>query len=113
GLGSGEAVNELAATGEWEEHQERSDRLIEAIQVIRKLWSGDRINHQGQFYRVAAKLYDLPQQPVPIYVAGAGEHTVHLAGQHADGWITNAASAVKPEFQQALREGARMAKKDP
>lgn len=40
GLGSGEALNERAATGDWAKSQERWDRLIEAAGIIRQLWTG-------------------------------------------------------------------------
>src|SRR5438477_8768705 len=61
GVGTGEAINEEAATGEWAAYPERAERLAEAITVIRKLWTGDVINHQGKYYTLkVAKLYDLP-----------------------------------------------------
>jgi len=47
GVGSGEALNEQAATGRWPDWQTRWDRLIEAISVIRRLWSGERVSHHG------------------------------------------------------------------
>ncbi|MGB6090536.1 MAG: LLM class flavin-dependent oxidoreductase [Candidatus Binataceae bacterium] len=42
GIGSGEALNEEAATGTWPKWPERSERLVEATDIIRKLWTGER-----------------------------------------------------------------------
>jgi F420-dependent hydroxymycolic acid dehydrogenase len=66
GLGSGEALNEEAAVGTWPKWTERSERLIEATEIIRRLWSGQQISHQGKYYNVNARLYDPPAPPVPI-----------------------------------------------
>ena len=60
GLGSGEALNEQAATGSWPKWPERSERLVEATEIIRKMWTGKQIVHTGKYYNVNAKLYDPP-----------------------------------------------------
>ena len=54
GVGSGEALNEQAATGNWPKWQETWDRLIEAMQIIRDLWSGRTVARTGQNYTAAA-----------------------------------------------------------
>src|SRR5207247_1347889 len=114
GVGTGEAINEEAATGEWAGYAERAERMVEAIGIIRKLWSGEVINHQGQYYTIkTAKLYYLPPQPVPIYVAAGGKRSMRLAGQHGDGLITGADIAQKPDLRAAFEEAARAAGKDP
>jgi Luciferase-like monooxygenase len=48
GVGSGEALNEEAATGSWPRWTERSERLVEATGIIRKLWTGEKVNHAGE-----------------------------------------------------------------
>lgn len=113
GLGSGEALNEVAAGGGWGDYAERSARLIEAVQIIRQLWSGQQVDFKGQYYQVAAKLYDTPPQPIPIYIAATGPKSMRLAGQYGDGLITDPERAQKPELRQAFEEGARAAGKDP
>jgi TAT-translocated FGD2 family F420-dependent dehydrogenase len=114
GVGTGEAINEEAATGEWAGYQERADRMVEAIEIIRKLWSGEVVNHQGKYYTIkTAKLYDLPPQPVPIYVAAGGKRSMRLAGEHGDGLIAGSDIAGKPELRAAFDEAARAAGKDP
>jgi G6PDH family F420-dependent oxidoreductase len=45
GIGSGEALNEQAAVGSWPNWIERSERLVEASEIIRKMWTGGQIVH--------------------------------------------------------------------
>src|ERR1700704_2769168 len=67
GVGSGEALNEVPAGGGWGEAEERLDRMIEAVRVIRELWTGEWVRHTGKHYHVEnARIYDPPPQPVPI-----------------------------------------------
>lgn len=114
GVGTGEAINEEAATGEWGNYTERADRMVEAIRLIRKLWSGEIVDYSGKYYTTkSAKLYDLPSVPVPIYVAAGGRKSMRLAGEHGDGLITDAGSAMKSELRAAYEEGARALSKDP
>ena len=89
GFGSGEALNEQAATGEWPDWEERWQRLIEATSIVRKLWTGDEIYHDGKHYQVNAKLYDAPAQPIPILLAANGPKAMRLAGEYGDGLITD------------------------
>jgi luciferase-like monooxygenase len=49
GVGSGEALNEQAATGAWPKWPERWERLIEAIEIIRALWAGEQVKHHGKY----------------------------------------------------------------
>jgi len=114
GVGTGEALNEAAATGNFGKYQERADRLSEAVGLIRKLWSGDDVTHDGQYYHTRnARLYDLPSQPVPIYMAASGPKSARLAGQYGDGWITGGKELMMPEMHAAFEAGARAAGKDP
>jgi F420-dependent hydroxymycolic acid dehydrogenase len=111
GLGSGEALNEQAATGDWPAWRERWERLIEAVTIIRELWSGQSVAHQGQYYRVNGKLYDPPARPIPLLLAANGPKAMRLAGEHGDGLITDATT-----WQQHRGEweaGARSAGRDP
>jgi TAT-translocated FGD2 family F420-dependent dehydrogenase len=114
GVGTGEALNELAATGQFGRYPERRDRLAEAIELIRAVWSGERISFRGTYYRTEQfKLYDRPSRPVPVYVAASGPQSARLAGERGDGWITGAADFAKPELQDAFAAGATAVGKDP
>jgi TAT-translocated FGD2 family F420-dependent dehydrogenase len=111
GVGSGEALNEQAATGLWPTWRERWERLAEAIAVIRQLWTGEHVKHAGRYYTLDATLYDPPAMPIPLFTAANGEKSMRLAGQHGDGLITDPRTwkNFRPEWQA----GARDAGKDP
>lgn len=89
GAGTGESMNEIPATGlEWPEPRERTRRFREALQLIERLWSEERVSFRGEYYRTdRATLYDRPAQPVPIYIAAAGPVVAKLAGEQAAGFI--------------------------
>ncbi len=111
GVGSGEALNEEAATGEWPRWQERWDRLIEAIAIIRQLWTSERVTHKGTYYTVDAKLYDRPAEPIPLLTAANGRKSMRLAGQHGDGLITD--PLTWKQYKSEWEGGARDAGKNP
>jgi TAT-translocated FGD2 family F420-dependent dehydrogenase len=114
GVGAGEALNEVPAGGGWGNYAERSSRMIEAVDNIRRLWAGEIVNHRGDYYTVEnAKLYDVPAQPIPIYIAASGPKSMRLAGHYGDGLITDGERALKPELRAAFEAGARAAGKDP
>jgi len=111
GIGSGEALNEQAAVGSWPNWQERSDRLIEATEIIRQLWGGQPISHKGKFYSMDAKLYDPPAKPIPLLMAANGPKAMRRAGQYADGLITD--PKTWKQHKSEFEAGARAAGKDP
>lgn len=113
GVGAGEALNEEAATGEWGDYTERSARLAEAVDLIRRLWSGERVSFDGRYYHTdRARIYDLPEHSLPLYIAAGGPKSAHLAGASGDGWITDAKRALQPDLRRAFEEGASSAGKD-
>lgn len=117
GVGSGEAMNEVPATGlEWPGAKERRLRLGEAIGLIRRLWTEDRVTYEGEWYRVdRATVYDRPDTPIPIHVAASGPLAAKLVGRVGDGFICT--SGKKPELYDellaAVAEGAVSAGRDP
>ncbi|HEY1800608.1 MAG TPA: TIGR03557 family F420-dependent LLM class oxidoreductase [Terriglobales bacterium] len=115
GLGSGEALNEEAATGYWPKWNERSERLIEASQIIRKLWEGHDVAFKGKYYSVNARLYDPPKQPIPLFMAANGPKAMRRAGLHADGLITDPKTwkRHKAEFTAGAKEAGKDASKIP
>jgi TAT-translocated FGD2 family F420-dependent dehydrogenase len=109
GLGSGEELNETAATGLWPDWQERWDRLIEAVGLIRELWTGETVRRRGRFYTVEARLYDTPAKAIPILLAANGKKSMRLAGRHGDGLITDPITwkSHKAEWEAGVRESGR------
>ena len=85
GLGSGENLNEHVVGQGWPALQERQAMLTEAIAIIRRLHTGDLVDHQGEYYQVdSARIWDLPEDPVEIAVAVAGERAVEELAPLAD-----------------------------
>ena len=89
GVGTGESLNEVPATGiAWPEFKERFARLRESIALIRRLWREERVSFAGEYYRTDnATIYDRPDVPVPIYIAGAGPLIAKYIGRSGDGFI--------------------------
>jgi coenzyme F420-dependent glucose-6-phosphate dehydrogenase len=115
GLGSGEALNEHAVATYWPEVGERIGRMFESIEIMRKLFSGKEVKHQGEYYRMeTVRLWTMPEQPPPIYVATAGPVTAEKTGRFCDGLITVGAPEEKIDAVfQRFEKGAREAGKDP
>jgi coenzyme F420-dependent glucose-6-phosphate dehydrogenase len=88
GVGTGEALNEQIIGVEWPELKERFARLREAVRLIDRLWREDRVEFEGEFYSTfGATIYDRPETPIPIYVAGGGPATTRYAARSAAGHI--------------------------
>jgi coenzyme F420-dependent glucose-6-phosphate dehydrogenase len=117
GLGTGEAMNETPVTGgAFPGRKERRQRLAEAIELIRRLWTDERVDFEGTFYRTAnATIYDRPDTPVPIYVAASGPLAAKLAGRVGDGFICTSGKdpALYDELLAKVVEGAQQAGREP
>src|SRR5438874_4378121 len=88
GLGTGEHLNEHVTGQRWPPVAVRREMLEEAASVIRQLWRGGLQSHYGRYYTVEnARIYTLPDEPPPIYVAAAGSASSELAGRIGDGLI--------------------------
>lgn len=115
GLGAGEALNEAIIGGVWPDAGTRSRMMFEAIEIIRKLFTGERVKHEGRYFTMEyAKLYTMPDTPPPIIVATAGPLNARRTGEFADGMLTVGASddRINGLFEQFER-GAKRADKDP
>jgi coenzyme F420-dependent glucose-6-phosphate dehydrogenase len=118
GVGTGEALNEIATgwTGEWPEFKERFARLRESIDLMRQLWTEDRVNFDGEYYKtVDASIYDRPETPIPVYVAAGGPVVARYAGRAGDGFICTSGKGMTlytDELIPAVKEGAEKAERD-
>ncbi|GAA4841203.1 TIGR03557 family F420-dependent LLM class oxidoreductase [Luteimicrobium xylanilyticum] len=117
GLGSGEALNEHITAQYWPEAPERINRMFEAIDIIKKLFSaslaGKDAKHAGQFYKLeSTRLWTMPEEAPEILVATGGPVTAKRAGKVADGLITVGAPLEKismlfGKFDEGVRESGR------
>ena len=117
GVGTGEAMNETPVTGgEFPGRKERRLRLAEAIELIRLLWTEERVDFEGRFYSTRkATIYDRPDEPVPLYVAASGPLAAKLAGRVGDGFICTSGKdpALYEELLGKVAEGAAEAGREP
>jgi coenzyme F420-dependent glucose-6-phosphate dehydrogenase len=113
GVGSGESLNEVPLGIPWPDGKERFARLKESVQLIKKLWTEDRVSFEGQYYSTdVATIYDKPEIPVPIYIGASGPAATRLAGRVADGFITTSGKGhdlYTETLLPAVREGAEKA----
>jgi coenzyme F420-dependent glucose-6-phosphate dehydrogenase len=116
GVGTGESLNEVPATRlDWPELKERFARLRESIDLIRRLWSEERLTYEGTYYKTEkATIYDRPEHPVPIYIAGAGPMIAKYSGRVADGFICTSGKGTElyrdtllPNLSAGLAEAGR------
>jgi coenzyme F420-dependent glucose-6-phosphate dehydrogenase len=118
GVGTGEALNEIAVSGrEWPEFKERFARLRESVRLMRALWTEGEVSFDGEYYRtVGATIYDRPEQPVPVYVAAGGPVVARYAGRYGDGFICTSGKGMDLYTEKlipAVQEGAAAAERDP
>ncbi len=97
GVGTGESLNEVPATGmEWPGFKERFGRLRESIELMKKLWTEERVTYEGEYYQTLnATIYDRPENPVPIFIAAAGPTASRFAGRVGDGFICTSGKATE------------------
>ena len=106
GLGSGENLNEHVVGQGWPAVAARQDMLAEAVRIIRELHTGDQTTYDGDYFRVdSARVWDLPEQPVPIALAVSGAQSIARFAPLGDHLI-----AVQPDA--ALVEGWDSARAD-
>src|SRR4051794_24526183 len=89
GVGSGEALNEHILGDAWPDADTRIEMLEESIEIIRELWNGGFVKHEGRHYVVEnARIYSLPDSPPPVYISGFGPKSIKLAASVGDGYCT-------------------------
>jgi G6PDH family F420-dependent oxidoreductase len=85
-VGAGERLNEHVTGARWPSTPERHAMLGEAIDIFRLLWSGGVHTHKGEHFEINhARLYDVPEKPIPIVVGVSGDGGLKLAADKADG----------------------------
>jgi G6PDH family F420-dependent oxidoreductase len=89
GVGTGENLNEHVLGDHWPAPDERLEMLEEAVELLRTLWQGGYRTFRGGWYTVEnARIYTLPEEPVPIAVAASKPEAAKLAGRVGDALVT-------------------------
>src|ERR687895_2271549 len=87
-LGTGEYSNEHITGGPWPDKKVRNARLRECVDVMRALFAGEVVDHDGLVRVDRAKLWTLPAEPPPLLATAVSVETAGWAGEWADGLIT-------------------------
>jgi G6PDH family F420-dependent oxidoreductase len=85
-IGAGERLNEHVVGRSWPPVHQRHAMLREAGQIIRMLWQGDSCSYSGEHFHLdSARLYDLPDEPIPLVVGISADKSARLAAEIGDG----------------------------
>ncbi len=105
GVGTGENLNEHVLGDRWPDWDVRVRMLVESVEVIRELWKGEVTSFEGEFFDVEnARIYTLPDKPIPIHIAASGPKMAGIAGKIGDGLI---ATGPERELISAFEKGRR------
>ncbi len=113
GVGTGEALNERPLGYPFPGYAERQARMAEALEIMHRLFAGEKLTFGGTYYTTeTAKLYSPPQGAVPMLMAAGGPKSAAFAGTHADGLITSVkdpadtvAKVIEPYRRAATQAG--------
>jgi G6PDH family F420-dependent oxidoreductase len=104
GLGAGENLNEHVIGEGWPPVNARHEMLGEAVEIIGELFAGGYVNRGGAYYRVdSAKLWDVPDDGVPIAIAVSGRQSVEAFAPVADAMV---AVEPRPELVEGFDAAA-------
>ena len=87
-LGTGEYSNEHITGAPWPDKKVRNARLRECVDVMRALFAGEVVDHDGLVTVDRARLWTLPAEPPPLLATAVSAETAGWAGEWADGLIT-------------------------
>ena len=103
-IGSGQLLNEHITAERWPSKAERNERLREAADVMRRLWAGETVSHDGQFRLSEARLWTRPERPPMLVGAAVTPETAAWVAEWADALITvNQADDTLDEIVRAFR----------
>jgi coenzyme F420-dependent glucose-6-phosphate dehydrogenase len=107
GVGTGEALNEHILGDRWPPVDLRLERLEEAVDVVRQLWTGEQITHRGKHFTVEnARIYDPPETMPPIVVSAFGPAAARVAARIGEGlWVSGASADTVQQWRDAGGQG--------
>src|SRR5215475_1082231 len=114
GVGTGEALNERPLGYPFPGYAERQARMAEALEIMHRLFAGEKLTFNGQYYTTeTARLYSPPTGALPVLMAAGGPKSAEFAGNYADGLITSVknppdtvAKVIEP-YRRAATEAGR------
>lgn len=114
GIGSGESLNESPCGMDWPPVAEQIERMEEALGIINRLLDGERIDHEGRFFRTKkAYLHTRGERRPPVYVSAFGPQAAEVAGRLGDGVWTMGDPEMAPDVIEAYRGACDDAGREP
>ncbi|MEM1658100.1 MAG: LLM class flavin-dependent oxidoreductase [Candidatus Jordarchaeales archaeon] len=108
GLGAGEAMNIKPFGIEWGRPY---TRLREGVEVLKKLWSGEKFSYNGTYFKFRNAFLQITpvQKTIPIYLGANGPKTRELAGELCEGWmpITETPKTYRENLEDVKRGAER------
>ena len=105
-VGSGQFLNEHINGEKWPLKSVRNERLKESVDIMRALWRGEMVSHQGHIKVSEAKLYTRPDYIPNVIGAALTESTARWVGSWADAMITTSREPGElKKMIDAFREG--------
>jgi alkanesulfonate monooxygenase SsuD/methylene tetrahydromethanopterin reductase-like flavin-dependent oxidoreductase (luciferase family) len=100
GIGWGSQTWEIEAYGMGAlEPRDRVQRLRETLELLRALWAGETVDHEGEHFQVhGARQAPTPLERIPIVIGGAGPKTMALVAEFADWW--NVHVGIRDRFEE-------------
>jgi coenzyme F420-dependent glucose-6-phosphate dehydrogenase len=114
GIGSGESLNESPVGFDWPDPEGQLAALEEALELVRRLWNGERVTHEGRFFRTKeAYLHTRPESPPPLYVSAFHSGAARAAGRFGNGLWTLGDPETVPELLDEYRAACEEAGREP
>jgi coenzyme F420-dependent glucose-6-phosphate dehydrogenase len=114
GIGSGESLNESPCGMDWPSVGDQIARMEEALEIINRLLDGERLDHDGRFFRTkSAYLHTRGERRPPVYVSAFGPQAAAVAGRHGDGVWTMGDPEMAPGVIEAYRAACDDAGREP
>jgi coenzyme F420-dependent glucose-6-phosphate dehydrogenase len=114
GIGSGESLNESPLAAIWPPVGEQIERMEEALEIIRRLFDGERLTYDGRHFQAdEAILHTRPYRRPPIFVSAFGPTAAGVAARWADGLWTLADPESAPGVIDAYKGACEDAGKEP
>lgn len=107
GVGTGENLNEHVTGAPWPPAAVRLEMLEESIEITRRLWTEDSVDHRGPHFIVEdARIFDKPDPLPPIVVSAFGSEAAEMAARLGDGlWTTGIKEDVLEAYRAAGGDG--------
>jgi coenzyme F420-dependent glucose-6-phosphate dehydrogenase len=113
GIGSGESLNESPMGQDWPPVKQQLEMMEETLELMHRLFDGERVDHEGHFRTKGAYLHTRPERRPPFYVSAFGTQAAAIAGRLGDGLWTLADPEQAPPVIEAYKAAADDAGKEP